>query len=206
MVIEGNIGAGKSTLAKMLAEKHNARLILERFTENPFLSKFYDAPERYAFQMELSFLADRYRQINEELKELDLFKPFTIADYYLMKSHIFSSINLKGDEFKLFRQVFDIVHRNTPKPDLLVYLHTSLNNLARNIKSRGRFFEQKIQMEYLVQIQEGYMAYLKTQNEFPVLMLDMSNLDFVINQSDFEKINNAIFSEKIKIGLNKVSF
>lgn len=161
LVIEGNIGAGKTSLARMLSEKHNAKLVLERISDNPFLPKFYDNPDRYAFQMELSFLAERYRQINEEVNNRDLFQPLTISDYYLMKSLIFSKINLVKDEFRLYRQVFDMMNHNAPKPDLYVYLHTSLGNLIRNIKNRGRFFEQRLQSDYLVKIQEGYMEFFK---------------------------------------------
>jgi deoxyguanosine kinase len=204
LVIEGNIGAGKTSLARMLSEKHNAKLVLERINDNPFLPKFYDSPERYAFQMELSFLAERYRQMNEEVNNRDLFQPLTISDYYLMKSLIFSKINLVKDEFRLYRQVFDMMNHNAPKPDLYVYLHTTLGNLIKNIKNRGRFFEQRIQNDYLVKIQEGYMEFFKKNIDFPILILDVSNLDFVNKKSDFERIEKAIFSESYEHGLNKV--
>jgi deoxyguanosine kinase len=206
LIIEGNIGAGKTTLAKMISENRNGRLITERINDIPFLPKFYDQPERYSFQLELSFLADRYHQINEELNNLDLFHPLTISDYYIMKSLIFSKINLNPDEYKLYRQIFDMIYHNTTKPDLLVYLHTSFNNLVRNIKNRGRFFEQQIQVDYLVKIQEGYMEFFKTQLDLPILILDITNLDFVNNQDDFEAINSVIFNNSLKPGINKVQF
>jgi deoxyguanosine kinase len=204
LVIEGNIGAGKTSLARMLSEKHDAKLVLEKINENPFLPKFYDNPERYAFQMELSFLAERYRQMNEEVNNRDLFQPLTISDYYLMKSLIFSKINLVKDEFRLYRQVFDMMNHNASKPDLYVYLHTTFGNLIRNIKNRGRFFEQRIQNDYLVKIQEGYMEFFKKNIDFPILLLDVSNLDFVNKVSDFERIEKVIFSENYEHGLNKV--
>lgn len=204
LVIEGNIGVGKTSLARMLSEKHNAKLVLEKINDNPFLPKFYENPERYAFQMELSFLAERYRQMNEEVNNRDLFQPLTISDYYLMKSLIFSKINLVKDEFRLYRQVFDMMSHNAPKPDLYVYLHTTFGNLTKNIKSRGRFFEQRIQNDYLVKIQEGYMEFFKKNIDFPILILDVSNLDFVNKALDFERIEKVIFTESYEHGLNKV--
>ncbi|NJK98380.1 MAG: deoxynucleoside kinase [Bacteroidales bacterium] len=206
VVIEGNIGAGKTTLARMLSEKHNAKLVLERINENPFLAKFYDNPDRFAFQMELSFLADRYKQMNEELKDRDLFQPLTISDYYLMKSLIFSKINLGKDEFRLYRQVFDMMNQNAPKPDVYVYLHAPLNNLIKNIRNRGRFYEQRLQSDYLVKIQEGYMDFFKVNSELKILILDVSNLDFVNSISDFEKIDNVIFQKKLNKESIKFNF
>ena len=204
IVIEGNIGAGKTTLAKMLSGRFDARLILERYYDNPFLPKFYSDPEKYSFHLELSFLADRYSQLNKDLNNRDLFQPLTISDYYFMKSLIYSRATLTEDEYKLYRQVFDIMYSNTPKPDLYIYLHLSLDNLMRNIQNRGRTFEQGIQKDYLVKIQDGYMDFFKQQSDLKILMIDINNLDFNAKYSDFEKIVEIIFGNEYHQGLNKV--
>jgi deoxyguanosine kinase len=204
IVIEGNIGAGKTTLARMFAEKLNGRLILERLGENPFLPKFYDNPQKNSFPLELSFLAERYHQLNEELQNRDLFHPLTIADYYLMKSLIFSRTNLTDDEFRLYRQIFDIISANLIKPDLYVYLHLNLDNLIRNIKNRGRYFEQNIQKDYLVKIQDGYMDFFKQQKALTILMIDANELDFYNNSAHFERIVEIVFQKDYALGINKV--
>lgn len=204
IVIEGNIGAGKTTLAKMLSGRYDAKLVLERYYDNPFLPKFYSSPEKYSFHLELSFLADRYVQLNKELNDMDLFQPLTISDYYFMKSLIFSRATLTEDEFKLYRQVFDIINTNIVKPDLYIYLHLSLDNLMRNIKNRGRYFEQNIQKEYLVKIQEGYMDFFRHQKDLTILMIDLNDLDFVHKTSDFDKLTELIFSKEYQPGINKV--
>ncbi len=204
IVIEGNIGAGKTTLAKMMAERFGARLILEHYFDNPFLPKFYSNQEKYSFQLELSFLAERYQQLNEELRNRDLFLPFTIADYYLMKSLIFSRANLSDDEYHLYRKIFDIISANTVKPDLYVYLYLSLDKLMSNIKSRGRFYEQKIQKEYLVKIHDGYMDFLKKQNDLTIVMIDVNELDFCNKKTDFETVVDLIIGREYVPGVNKV--
>ncbi len=204
IVVEGNIGAGKTTLAKMLSGRYDAKLVLERYYDNPFLPKFYSSPEKYSFHLELSFLAERYVQLNKELNDMDLFQPLTISDYYFMKSLIFSRATLTEDEFKLYRQVFDIINTNIVKPDLYIYLHLSLDKLMRNIKNRGRYFEQNIQKEYLVKIQEGYMDFFRHQKDLTILMIDMNDLDFVQKTSDFEKLAELIFSKEYEPGINKV--
>ena len=204
IVIEGNIGAGKTSLARLLADKYNARLILERLNENPFLPGFYTNPEKYSFSLELSFLAERYHQLNDELQNRDLFQPLTITDYYFMKSLIFSRTNLSDDEFQIYRKIFNIISNNLVKPDLYVYLHLNLDNLIRNIKNRGRHFEQKIQKEYLVKIQEGYMDFFKQQKDIPIVMIDANELDFCSKIADFEKIAEIIFEKDYRAGINKV--
>ena len=204
IVIEGNIGAGKTSLARLLSDKFNARLILERLNENPFLPGFYANPEKYSFSLELSFLAERYHQLNDELQNRDLFQPLTITDYYFMKSLIFSRTNLSEDEFQIYRKIFNIISNNLVKPDLYVYLHLNLDNLIRNIKNRGRHFEQKIQKEYLVKIQEGYMDFFKQQKDLPIVMIDANELDFCSKIADFEKIVEIIFERDYPAGINKV--
>lgn len=204
IVIEGNIGAGKTTFAKMLSGRYDARLVLERYYDNPFLPKFYSSPDKYSFHLELSFLAERYIQLNKELNDRDLFQPLTVSDYYFMKSLIFSRATLTEDEFKLYRQVFDIINTNIVKPDLYIYLHLSLDNLMRNIKNRGRYFEQNIQKEYLVKIQEGYMDFFRHQKDLTILMIDMNDIDFVQKTSDFDKLAELVFSKEYKPGVNKV--
>jgi deoxyguanosine kinase len=206
IVIEGNIGAGKTTLASMIATEFNAKLILERFADNPFLPKFYDDPARFSFPLELSFLADRYRQLKEELMEQDLFKCFTVADYYFMKSLVFASSTLERDEFNLYRQIFYIIYGSIPKPDLYVYLHVSTERLLENIGSRGREYEKSITAEYLAGIQESYFTFFRQNPENRYLILDMRNIDFVKRPGDYEILKEAIFSEKIPAGINLREF
>jgi deoxyguanosine kinase len=148
LVIEGNIGAGKTTLAKMIAEEFNAQLVLEQFADNPFLPKFYNDPDRYSFPLELSFLADRYNQIKKDVFNPELFQSLIVADYFFAKSAIFAQNTLKEDEYRLFRQIFDIVFDTMPKPDLYVYLHADTDRLLSNIKSRGR----RLRTEYFRRI------------------------------------------------------
>jgi deoxyadenosine/deoxycytidine kinase len=179
IVIEGNIGAGKTTLASMIAEEYNAKLILERFADNPFLPKFYEDPARFSFPLELSFLADRYRQLKEELVEQDLFKSFTVADYYFMKSLVFASATLEREEYNLYRQIFYIIYGSLPKPDLYVYLHVPAERLLENIASRGRAYEKSITGEYLTGIQESYFTFFRQNPENRYLILDHKDLDFV---------------------------
>ena len=203
LVIEGNIGSGKTSLARLLAAEFNAKLILEQFAENSFLPKFYKDPERYSFPLELSFLADRYKQIKKELIYRDLFHPLVIADYFFSKTAIFARNTLKPDEFHLFRQIFDIVNDNIPKPDLYVYLHADANKLLKNIKKRGREYEQDINAEYLNSIQEGYFNYFRVIDSFPVLILDVNNFDFVENIEHFKRVKEILFKSKYKLGINR---
>src|SRR5512133_3754381 len=161
VVIEGNIGAGKTTLASRIAEQFNAHLILEHFADNPFLPKFYSEPEKYSFPLELSFLASRYKQLKDELEPQDLFKSFTIADYYFMKSLVFAASTLTGDEYNLYRQIFYIIYGSLPKPDIYVYLHLNPERLMNNISKRGRSFEKNINIDYLRKIQESYFSFFR---------------------------------------------
>jgi deoxyguanosine kinase len=198
IAIEGNIGAGKTTLASKLAEDCNAKLVLERFADNPFLPKFYKDQSRYAFPLEMSFLADRYQQLSDDLAQFDLFKDFVVADYHIFKSLIFAKVTLQEDEFRLYKTMFDIIHKEMPKPDLYVYLYQNTTRLLQNIKKRGRSYEQEIPAEYLEKINQGYLDYIKTQTDLNVLIIDVSGLDFVKKQADYifllEKIQQATLS------------
>ncbi len=203
IVIEGNIGAGKTSLARMIADTYDARLILEKFADNPFLPKFYNEPERYAFPLELSFLAERYMQLKNEIGYFDMFSPFTIADFYFMKSIVFASATLEEDEFNLYRQLFHIIYQSLPKPDLYIYLHVEPYGLIKNIAQRGRGYESTIDEKYLLKIQNSYFNWFRQNPEHTYLILDINNIDFVNNKEDYSKILNAIFKEKHNKGLNR---
>ena len=202
LVIEGNIGAGKTSLATMLARDTDSRLVLEQFSDNPFLAKFYEDPERYAFQVELSFLSERYQQIKTELGHPDLFGQSVISDYLLAKSFIFSKHNLKDDEMKLFEKLFSIINLQAPKPDLYVYLHVPVEQLLENIQKRGRSYEVNIQKNYLKEVQEGYFGFFKSQTDLKILVLDASHMDFVNKKEDYEKIKESILNGEYKEGMN----
>ncbi|WP_299432182.1 2-amino-4-hydroxy-6-hydroxymethyldihydropteridine diphosphokinase [uncultured Aquimarina sp.] len=192
LTIEGNIGAGKTSLANLIAEEFNAKLVLERFADNPFLPKFYEDMERYAFPLEMSFLADRYQRLQDDIGQLDLFKDFVVSDYDVFKSLIFAQVTLQEDEYKLYKKVFDIMYRDLPKPGLYVYLYQNTERLLENIKKRGRDYEQKIPAEYLDKINKGYLQFIKAQSHFNVKVIDISDLDFVKNREDYIGILNQL--------------
>jgi deoxyguanosine kinase len=192
IAIEGNIGAGKTTLATRISEDFNAKLVLERFADNPFLPKFYKDQNRYAFPLEMSFLADRYQQLADDLSQFDLFADFVLADYHIFKSLIFAKVTLQEDEFRLYKTLFDIIYKEMPKPDLYVYLYQNTERLLKNIKKRGRSYEQEIPAEYLDKINQGYLDYIKTQTDLNVLVIDVSEFDFVKRQEDYVTILQAI--------------
>ena len=196
IAIEGNIGAGKTTLAHKIADDFNAKKILERFADNPFLPKFYKDQARYAFPLEMSFLADRYQQISDDLAQLDLFKDFIVADYHIFKSLIFAKVTVTEDEFRLYRKLFEIIYKEIPKPDLYIYLYQNTERLLQNIKKRGRSYEQEIPADYLEKINQGYFDFIKTHPDLNILVLDVSDRDFVKNQSDYifilEEIEKAL--------------
>ncbi len=200
IAFEGNIGAGKTTLALKIAEDFNAKTILERFADNPFLPKFYQDQNRYAFPLEMSFLADRYKQLTDDLAQFDLFKDFFVADYHIFKSLIFAKITLTEDEYRLYRNLFDIIYKEMPKPDLYVYLYQNSERLLQNIKKRGRNYEQQIPADYLDKINTGYLDYIQSQTELNVLIIDVSNKDFVKNHEDYlyvlDEIQNKIVAKK----------
>lgn len=204
IVIEGNIGAGKTSLATRISEEYKAKLILERFADNPFLPKFYQNQARYAFPVEMSFLADRYNQLKKDLQSKDLFSSFTIADYYFMKSLIFAKNTLASDEYSLYSQIFQIIYQALPKPDLYVYLHRDSANLLENIKQRGRDYESEISGEYLNNIQQGYFDFFKQQPDLPIVVIDMNSSDFVNSSRDFEAIIKTLFSKRYSPGIEFV--
>ena len=200
LAIEGNIGAGKTTLAQKIAEEFKAKLILERFADNPFLPKFYKDQARYAFPLEMSFLADRFQQFTDDTSQFDLFKNFMVSDYDVFKSLIFAEITLQNEEFSLYKQLFNFMYKEVKKPDLYVYLYQDTQRLLENIKMRGRDYEQNIPPDYLDQINKGYLHYVKTYPHKNSLILDVSELDFVKNPSDYEviisKIENQILENE----------
>jgi deoxyguanosine kinase len=194
IAIEGNIGAGKTSLSKMMSDEFNAKVILERFADNPFLPKFYEDEERYAFPLEMSFLADRYQQLSDDLAQFDLFKNLIVSDYYIFKSLIFAQVTLQKEEYLLYRKMFDLMYKEISKPDLYVYLYQNTDRLIKNIQKRGREYEQNIGSDYLDKIHNGYSNFIKTQQNLNTLIIDVSELDFVNNTEDYQfiidKINN----------------
>ena len=191
ITIEGNIGAGKTTLAHLLAKRFNARLILEEFADNPFLPKFYENPNQYAFPLELFFMAERFKQLKELLQQKDLFQTITISDYLFTKCLLFAKVNLPDDEFRLYQRLFDIIHQQLIQPDLLIYLHAPVKKLQENIRRRNRPYEQAIPNEYLFSIQETYTHYIK-QHDIKTLFIDASNADFLSNDNHLDIILDAL--------------
>jgi deoxyadenosine/deoxycytidine kinase len=194
ITIEGNIGAGKTTLANLLAERLNARLILEEFADNPFLAKFYDNPAQYAFSVELFFMAERYKQQKDLVGQQDLFRTLTISDYLFTKCLLFAKVNLPDDEFRLYQRLFDIMHHQMIQPELLIYLHSPVSKLQENIKKRNRPYEQNIQNDYLYNIQQTYTHYIK-QHNMKTLFVDTSNADFIGNPKHLDTILDALEKE-----------
>ena len=203
LTIEGNIGSGKTSLATMLSKEFNTRLILEEFDDNPFLPLFYKDAERYAFPLELSFLAERFHQLKKILPENDLFQPQIISDYLFNKCLVFAKSNLEEQEYHLYSQLFDIIHPNLPTPNLLVYLYLKPENSLKNIAKRGREYEQEIPISYLEKIQEGYLNYFKQHQDLSILLIDTNNIDFVNNPNDYAKIKEVI-DQNYPTGINRV--
>lgn len=208
VAIEGTVGAGKTTLATKIAVDFNGKLVLEEFEadKNPFLPKFYKEPDKYAFQVEMTFLALRFQQLKDKLNNLDLFHDFIISDYYVAKSLIFSRNNLQADEYQLFSRFFNIIFANMPKPELLVYLYLDVEHLQYNIRKRGRSYEQDISRDYLEGIQQGYFDFIRQQqDEMRILILDMNRLDFVKNEPDYRLVVDAI-SQSFDLGVHRIIF
>ncbi|MGE7775102.1 deoxynucleoside kinase [Chitinophaga sp. NPDC101104] len=190
ITIEGNIGSGKTTLAHQLAEHYRARLVLEEFADNPFLPKFYADPAQYAFPLELFFMAERYKQLKDMMGP-DLFSPQTISDYLFIKSLLFAKMNLEADEFSLYQKLFDIINPQLPQPDILIFLNAPVDQLQRNIRKRGRPYEQQIKNSYLERVQEMYMQFLR-QYPMRTLMVDTTKMDFLRSPEDFRALTAAL--------------
>lgn len=191
ITIEGNIGAGKTTLANRLAQHYGAKIILEEFAENPFLPKFYEKPQQYAFPLELFFMAERYKQLKDLLQSQDLFSDVVISDYLFIKSLLFAKINLKEEEYSLYQKLFEIINPQLLQPDLLIFLNAPITRLQQNIKSRNRSYEQQIADEYLVNVHDMYMQYIK-QHPIRTLMIDTTKTDFLRNPDDFNALLSAL--------------
>jgi deoxyadenosine/deoxycytidine kinase len=191
ITIEGNIGAGKTTLSHLLAKHFNARLILEEFADNPFLPKFYENPQQFAFPLELFFMAERFKQLKDLLQQKDMFQQVTITDYLFTKCLLFAKVNLPTDEFRLYQRLFDIIHQQLVQPDLLIYLHAPISRLQANIKKRNRPYEQNIPDDYLFNIQETYTHYIK-QHQIKTLFIDASQADFLGNPKHLNTVLEAL--------------
>ncbi len=192
IAIEGNIGAGKTTLSKMIGDDFNAKLVLERFADNPFLPKYYADMERYAFPLEMSFLADRYQQLTDDLAQFDLFKNFIVSDYYIFKSLIFAQVSLPKEEYALYRRMFNVMYKEITKPDLYIYLYQNTERLLDNIKKRGRDYEQNITPDYLDKIHQGYSNFIKTEQNLNTLIIDVSEYNFVDTNEDYATVIKLI--------------
>ncbi|MCY7420894.1 MAG: deoxynucleoside kinase [Chitinophagaceae bacterium] len=191
ITIEGNIGAGKTTLAHLISKKLNARLILEEFAENPFLAKFYENPGQYAFPLELFFMAERYKQLKDLLHTKDIFQNVTISDYLFTKCLLFAKVNLPSEEFRLYQKLFDIIHQQLLHPDIVIYLHAPVQKLQQNIKKRQREYEQAIPDEYLFNIQQTYTSYIK-QHNIKTIFIDVTNADFLGNEKHLQIVLDAL--------------
>ena len=199
LAIEGNIGAGKTTLANKISEDFNGKLVLERFADNPFLPKFYEEKARYAFPLEMSFLADRYQQFTDDTSQYDLFKSFMVSDYDIYKSLIFARITLQQDEYELYRKLFYLMYKEVKKPKVYVYLYQSTERLLENIKKRGREYEKSIDVGYLESINKGYFEFIKSYPEQNNLIIDLKDMDFVENKADYDSIINKITQFAVKL-------
>jgi deoxyadenosine/deoxycytidine kinase len=198
MAIEGNIGAGKTTLSQKLATEFGSKLILEQFTDNPFLPVFYENPERYAFPVELFFMTERHKQLQQSLGQIDIFQEQIIADYFFIKTLLFAKNNLQEEEYRLFQNLFHILNANFPKPDLLVYLHRPVDQLLKNIQRRGRDFEQEIAPAYLEQIQKAYFEYFRVEEQLPILIIELEDADFATNAENYSKLKEILNREYAK--------
>lgn len=191
IAIEGNIGAGKTTLAHILSKRLNGRLVLEEFADNPFLPKFYENPQQYAFPLELFFMAERYKQLKELIATKDLFSNLTISDYLFTKCLLFAKVNLSDEEFRLYHKLFEIIRQPLVQPDILIYLHVPVQKLQKNIKKRNRSYEQAIPDQYLFSLQETYTNYIR-QHNIKTLFIDASNADFLGNEKHLNVIVEAL--------------
>lgn len=203
IAIEGNIGAGKTTFCKMLADDFGGRLVLERFAENPFLPYFYESPERYAFPVELFFMTERHKQLQEELAQQSLFEEFIVADYFFLKTLLFAKNNLNTEEYRLFQRLFHILNASFPKPELLVYLHRPVPSLLKNIEKRGRAYEKDITADYLLQIQNTYFDFFRTEQSIPILILEIEDIDFQGNTSHYQQLV-SLLNQSYSAGIQRI--
>lgn len=192
LCIEGNIGTGKTTFVQLINQEYNCEMILEEFQDNPFLPLFYKDRDRYAFSVELFFMTERYKQLQRQLVNQGLFHEFTIADYSFVKSLLFAKNNLIEEEYRLFQQLWQVLNSPFPKPDILVYFHRSIDQLCRMIDERGREYEKLIQPDYLLTIQNTYFDYFKNILTFPVLIIDLNDVNFIDNKKGYDAIKQII--------------
>jgi deoxyguanosine kinase len=204
IAIEGNIGAGKTTFCNMLAQDFNCRLILEQFTDNPFLPLFYDNPERYAFPVELFFMTERHKQLQEALATVDMFTPLSISDYFFIKTSLFAKNNLKDEEFRLFYRLFEVLNSTFPKPEILVYMHRSVDNLLTNIQKRGRDYETDISAAYLLEIQNVYFEFFRTEKNMPIVVVDMGDVDFTEDKKAYTRLVDILKCQHPK-GMTRIT-
>jgi deoxyguanosine kinase len=204
ITVEGNIGAGKTTLSQLLQKEYDARLILEQFAENPFLPKFYEDRKKYSFPLELTFLAERFKQLKEMLNTRDLFNQYLISDYLFIKSKLFAKVNLEEDEYHLYETLFDIIYPNLPEPDLIIYLHAPLGKLKQNILERNRSYELGIEDAYLIDLQHAYMQLIKS-NKFRTLIIDTTQTDFLNNPKHMVRLKEAL-QQDYPIGYHFLNF
>ena len=202
--IEGNIGSGKTSLCELLARKHPVQLVLEEFDDNPFLPYFYQNPERFAFTVELFFMAERHKQLSQITLQKDLFYDFTLADYSFWKTLIFARKNLDEKEYRLFQRLFNVLNSTSPNPDLLIYLHRTPDKLLRNIHQRDRDYELNITATYLKTIQDSYFEFFYSQSSYPIVIVDIEDMDFCPILRIFKEIENIIFKE-YRPGLHGIS-
>jgi deoxyguanosine kinase len=205
IVIEGNIGAGKTSLANKLSADFGAKLILEEFEDNSFLPKFYEDARRYAFPLEMSFLAARFNQLKKQLLELDLFRAGVVSDYIFAKCLLFSKINLDDDEYDLYVKLFEIINLQIRQPDLLVYLHNPIQKLQWNILNRGRTYEQQISDDYLKQLSDAYLQFIHANNHLRILLVDCSAIDFMGNEHHYHSLRQLI-AKNYTPGIHHISF
>lgn len=205
IAIEGNLGAGKTTLCKKLEEDFNCKLLLEQFDDNPFLANFYESPERYAFPVELFFMTERHKQLQKHLTQRDLFKDLIVSDYFFIKTLLFAKNNLNAEEYRLFQRLFKVLNTSFPKPDLLVFLHRSVDGALSNIKKRGREYEQEISTEYLQKVQDVYLEYIRTEKSIPILIVDVDKIDFLESKVHYDMIVHSM-KETYQPGVHHLSF